>query len=670
MEEQVNIWHVGNTGLRNPSRIQEGFRAFSNSPFVGKLHSRDYEIGFTNFLDRNGIIQNEKGKDKTGSHGRKWRLMFAKNGFIYPQLYKKKPNPEGLGIPDEITPFGKTFLEADTLPAVQECFLRSMSVEQYAMPNGTHYFSPLRWLLAIMLELERRTGSSEISKLEFSLWGHTTDPSYDLDEVVSNILDLRTRRLRAPSKKKFDKAEILERGKHYSKKPDNFYEYSNMNMRYLRISGILQRKGKGLIIVPTKHILAEQLASSTGSKVDLVNQFKILCEGAPLPTDNKDVATALLNDMMKQMRERHILFDISDLSLDSAIEINIARLRLENILIKTDEIKYAEEQCNQWQEISDYMSLIIKGGGTKTYSDESSIEVPKDELPAYMEWVLWRAALAIDHLKNKPYEVRGFRLDSDFLPVSAAGGGKGDLYWEFDDFTILTEVTTSTASKQEAMEGEPVRRHVSDATFRYNKPVYGLFIAVRIDTNTSETFRRGIWYTKDDTMQQLNIVPMSLAQFQSYFEALFETNNADPAKLEELLIWCGRARKYLDAPAWKQYIADTISQKVVELKTGENNLTTPVVPFITMGAIVEHVTFGKGQIVAIEGVFPNCANKAVEIPYLLSLKDEVSVDKDGVTLLHERFGIGHIAAVTVVFKNYILKMAYPDSFQDGTMSMV
>ena len=66
------------------------------------------------------------------------------------------------------------------------------------------------------------------------------------------------------------------------------------------------------------------------------------------------------------------------------------------------------------------------------------------------------------------------------MPVSTAGGGRGDLYCEFNDFTILTEVTMSTSSRQEAMEGEPVRRHVSDAVLKYNKPVYGMFIAIII----------------------------------------------------------------------------------------------------------------------------------------------------------------------------------------------
>jgi hypothetical protein len=339
-------------------------------------------------------------------------------------------------------------------------------------------------------------------------------------------------------------------------------DYSDMNMRYLRISGVLQRKGRGIAIVPTKHILAEKLAKATASSVPLLEQYKLLCTGAPLPTDDVDVAKALLNDMIKQMKDRHILFDISDLPLNTPAEINIARQRLENILSQTDEIQYASDQCNQWREISDYMTLLIKGGGKLVYDEDNAIEVPKDETPVYLEWTLWRAALAIDHMVNPPYAVRGFKLDSDFMPVSAAGGGKGDLYWEYNDFTVLTEVTMSTSSRQEAMEGEPVRRHVSDAVLRYDKPVYGMFIAVRIDTNTAETFRHGVWYAKGDVKQRLNIVPLTLEQFQKCFVSMFEANVAKPEYIRDLLLKCEERRDDLEAPEWKRYIQTVVSTMV------------------------------------------------------------------------------------------------------------
>ena len=562
MDEQIDIWLVGNTGLRNPNRIQEGFCVFANSSFVGKLHGRDNEIGFMNLLNEKGIIQNKSGKDESGSHARKWRLMFAKNGFIYPRISKTDGRQEELGKLDDLTPFGKAFLKADTYPAVQECYLRAMSVEQFPMPDKKGYFSPLRWLLAIMLELEKRTGSSELSRIEFALWGHTTNPEYGLKEVVDNILDLRSRRALASAKRSFDKEEIAKRGRNYQKKRDNFLDYSDMNMRYLRISGVFQRKGRGLIIVPSKHILAEKLAKATASEEPVIREYQKLCNGAPLPTDDKDTAKILLDDLMKRMRERHIVFHISDLPLTNSTEINIARQRLENILAQTDEISYAKEQCNQWREIADYMSLLIKGGGKIVYDDDNAIEIPKEETPAYLEWVLWRAALAMGQIVNQPYEVRGFRLDSDFFPVSAAGGGKGDLYWEYEDFVILTEVTMSTSSKQEAMEGEPVRRHVSDAVLKYDKPVYGMFIAIKIDTNTAETFRHGIWYAKNDRKQRLDIVPLTLEQFRKFFVAMFKAERTTPDRLQELLEKCEEKRDLFDAPSWKGYISSVIEEKV------------------------------------------------------------------------------------------------------------
>lgn len=669
MKEQIDIWLVGNTGLRNPNRIQDGFKVFAGSPFVGNLHGKDNEIGFMSLLNEKGIIQNEEGKDESGSHARKWRLMFAKNGFIYPQIKKKDGKQVDLGPVDDITPFGRMFLKADTYAAVQECYLRAMSVEQFPMPDGKRYFSPLRWLLAIMLELEKRTGSSELSRIEFALWGHTTNPSYNLSEVVDHILDLRGRRSVAPAKRTFDRKEIAERGKCYDKKSDNFLDYSDMNMRYLRISGVLQRKGRGLIIVPAKHVLAEKLAKSTASEEVLIEQYEILCKGAPLPTDDITIARTILDDLIKQMKERHIVFDISDLPLTTPTEVNIARQRLESILAQTDEIQYAADQCNQWKEISDYMELFIKGGGKTVYDEDSAIEVPKDETPVYLEWTLWRAALAIDHMLNKPYEVRGFKLDSDFMPVSTAGGGRGDLYCEFNDFTILTEVTMSTSSRQEAMEGEPVRRHVSDAVLKYNKPVYGMFIAIKIDTNTAETFRHGIWYAKGDVKQRLDIVPLTLEQFKSYFVAMFEKQQAKPEHLRDLILECETKRDILNAPDWKQYINAVVMQREQEIRAKKMNIKSHMAPVVSAGAIVKHIAFGNGQVVGIEASFPEKYKGTIKIPYLVGLPDEISMDPNGKTLHHMRFGKGEIYAYIVVFEKMIMEISYPKFFLDGTINV-
>ncbi len=108
MEEKIDIWLV-EYWITKSNRIQEGFKALQIHRYVGKLHGKENEIGFMKFLNDQGIIQNEAGKDTSGSHARKWRLMFSKNGFIYPQVKKKDGDQEELGQLDDITPFGTNF---------------------------------------------------------------------------------------------------------------------------------------------------------------------------------------------------------------------------------------------------------------------------------------------------------------------------------------------------------------------------------------------------------------------------------------------------------------------------------------------------------------------------------------------------------------------------------
>lgn len=509
-----------------------------------------------------------------------------------------------------------------------------------------------------MLELERRTGSSELTRTEFALWGHTTDPTYELDYVVDHILDLRRRRKLAPSKRIFDRNEKEDRGKLYPKKVDNFFDYSDMNMRYLRITGILQRKGRGLIISPTKRMLAEKLASRTISRVSLFEAYQTLTMGAPLPSDNISVARDLLKEIEALAKARRTFYDISDLKLETAIEFNIARLRIEEAIQLTDEIQYAARQKNEWNEIVEYMKLIEKGGGTSGEEDQDTvIEVPKDETPAYLEWILWRASLAINHLVNKPYEVRGFKLDSDFLPVCTAGGGRGDLYCEFDDFVIVVEVSMSTSSRQEAMEGEPVRRHVSDAIDTYNKPVYGLFIAGKIDTNTAETFRHGVWYNRDDNARRLDILPLSLKQFREFFSAMFNAGNVTPNLLQTLIIRCGICRDIVDGPGWKDFIKRTVTKTVSSFEYGVIGIEEEVLSKIQPGALVRHPTLGVGRIVAIVAHFDTDINGDCEIPFSTELPSSFLLQQSGKDLIHHEKGHAIILGYKVVFGDSIRYLA-------------
>ena len=120
----------------------------------------------------------------------------------------------------------------------------------------------------------------------------------------------------------------------------------------------------------------------------------------------------------------------------------------------------------------------------------------------------------------------------------------------------------SDNSRQEAMEGEPVRRHVSDVALQGGKPAFGLFIANHVDTNTAETFRNGIWYTKEDLRTRLNIVPLTLKQFRDYFVSVFETGKHVNGEIIGLIQKCIDGRDEGDAPQWKAWISNGVENAI------------------------------------------------------------------------------------------------------------
>ncbi|WP_454008664.1 AlwI family type II restriction endonuclease [Alcaligenes phenolicus] len=523
-------------------------------------------------LGEHGIV--ELGDDETYSVGRKWRSALNKLGFLYPEV----PATSGIlqaeiGQIDTITPNGWRLIRADTVPAMQECFLRALAAHYIpsTLERGFDFsvFSPLRHTLSVMLELERQTGESRLNFIEMGLVVQLTNGDDDLAEIVGRVLELRARRVASANKRQFDRQAREEAAQLHGYAAGTFNDYADTNLRYLKATGLVQSKGRGLSLVPEKHLFIERLTAETGVPESDRAYFITLCNGAALPTDHQESALAVLNDLLHQLRRRGIPYDVGGKPTDTPADIEIIRHQIEALLAEANEEAYAAQQAAVWEEIAAYMELIITRRNRKTLSNGEEIEVPQTEAPAYFEWVLWRAFLAINSLANKPYEARRFKIDQDFLPVGTAPGNGPDLIFEFDNFVLVVEVTLTTNSRQEAAEGEPVRRHVADLVDFYQeqsgKSVYGLFIANRIDSNTAETFRIGIWYTNADEKMRLDIVPITLAQFKDVFEALFKSEQVDVALIRELLEQCGNLRPTHEAPAWKREIAGVVQRTVGRL---------------------------------------------------------------------------------------------------------
>ncbi|MBP6189820.1 MAG: AlwI family type II restriction endonuclease [Azonexus sp.] len=552
--------------------MRDGLVALSTSSLQGNLRGEEQERAFRRLLGEHGIV--ELGDDDTYSVGRKWRSALNKLGFLYPEVPPASGIPQSeIGPIDMITPNGWRLIRADTVPAMQECFLRALAA--HYIPSALErkfdfaVFSPLRHTLAIMLELEKQTGESRLNFVEMAIVVQLTSSDEPLADIVAQVLALRARRLASPNKRKFDRQEREAAAVLHGYAAGTFNDYADTNLRYLKATGLVQSKGRGLSLVPEKHVFVEKLIQDTGIPDSDRSYFITLCNGAKLPTDNKDSALAVLDDLLRQLEKRGIPFDATGKPTDTPADIAIIRHQIEGILSERNEEEYATRQAVEWEEIAAYMELIITRKGKKTLSNGEDIEVPQAEAPAYFEWVLWRAFLAINSLANKPYEARRFKIDQDFLPVGTAPGNGPDLIFEFHDFVIVVEVTLTDNSRQEAAEGEPVRRHVADLVSHYaiqsGKPVYGLFIANRIDSNTAETFRIGVWFTRTDDKMRLDIIPVTLVQFKAFFEALFTSGRVEVGLIRELLDLCGGLRPAHEAPAWKHEIQQTFNHRIAAL---------------------------------------------------------------------------------------------------------
>lgn len=561
--DPIDIWLIGNTGMRNPWRIPSGFKVYVESNMVGKIREADDQVAFKKILLDKGEIGGDEDKDVDASITRKYRLMFNKYGFAYPEVRKKDGFEQSeLGPIDAITPLGEIFYKADSVTAQQECFLRGLIVPMERLTE-TSTFSPLLWVVTVMLELEKRTGDTKLDFIEFAICVQTTTPLSDVSEVVDEILLIREERKKSENKKKYDKELIDRKHERYLKQDTNFKDYADMNIRYLVSAGIVKRAGRGMVLSPEYHSMAIELIKDVVSNESLYERYKKLCNGAPLPTDNQDMATKVLNDMIAELDSYKIDYQMPDIPLDSAKNINLVRNTLKKNIDKFKEEQYALRQANDWEEIYEYMNLlIVNNGKEKELGDDYTIKVPRSEAPAYLEWILWRAFLAIDHTVNKPYEARGFNIDQDYLPVGTAPGGGPDMIFEFEDFTIVVEVTMSTNSRQEAMEGEPVRRHVADIVMESDKPVYGVFVANRIDSNTAETFRIGIWYNRNDERMALKIVPFTLKQFSEYFKFMFVSNNHTPKFFLNMFEKCFESKENKEGPQWKGAIEKIIADAI------------------------------------------------------------------------------------------------------------
>ncbi|AWO76586.1 MULTISPECIES: AlwI family type II restriction endonuclease [Geobacillus] len=557
-------WYIGNTTVRNAKRLKDGLRVLLNSPLHGNLIGREKEQEFAKLLHNEGIVFVKRLNDSPSSDasdvGRKWRAALMQLGFIKPFFADD---------PFTITPNGMRLVESRTMPSEQECFLRALLA--YQIPSDIErsfhepIFSPLRIVLEIIAALERRGLEAEISKHEMASIVQLTTSLEEIDDVVNRIVRYREKLATATSARMRKELirEHLQSVVTASQSANTLMDYADSNFRYLKLTGLFVEKGNKLRFASHKKTIIEQILEEPYTPIPESEYLETLWNGAKLPTDNAPKAIEVIQTTAQLLTESGQTVELPNLEEMGVPDLSRLRLELEDDWLKVLEKQYAQDQANQWQDILQYLQAL-------TQPIRRNSIIPQGEGAAYFEWSIWRAFLAINSLCNEPWEARRFKVDQDFLPLHPAPGNGPDMIFEFDDFVIVVEVTLTQSSRQEAAEGEPVRRHVAEIVDHYEqhgKRVYGLFLANKIDTNTAETFRIGVWYRPDDSRMALRIVPLTLEQFIHLFETGFRINGRLDYKLLEQVLRDCLVESNNDAPEWKRRIQQQIDRTVQRLNS-------------------------------------------------------------------------------------------------------
>lgn len=89
--------------------------------------------------------------------------------------------------------------------------------------------------------------------------------------------------------------------------------------------------------------------------------------------------------------------------------------------------------------------------------------------------------------------------------------------------------------------------------------------------------------------------------------------------------------------------------------------------FVPCGAYVKHPVFGMGQVNSVTLSFEE--HKWCEYPYLIGKRDEFTIEKDGRTVIHERFGQGEVVGYRIAFKDTELHFNV-DAFQKREIDLL
>lgn len=552
----MKTWNIGNTTVRNPYRLRAALQLFRTT-MGGRPFGRAEQQEYLNELVRAGLVDSERAVEGDDG-GRKFASAFKQLGFV--------TNWER-GRSWEVTSVGTMLIEHPELEEV--IFLRQLLKYQLPSPleNGSRvegfHLRPFRLLLRFLKRI-REEGLTGLTKFEIALYVITMlneDDIVAFEEAISNIRGFRSGYdaiVGKVRKSEFTNRKLAEVASRAHLQPGSLVDYADSNARYALITGLLTLQGNKLALSETRLPLVEAILADGTTLVSESEYLDFFYDPhlPLLPTDNLTFLRSEIARLEAQFVELASQAGESTTLPSPTTEMTISALqayesRLRDRLRDVKEIVFYRNQrsTTSLSEIEDLLENL--DSGTKVLFGGS------DYAPAFLEWAIWRLFLAINEIVGPISKTRGFRIDDDINPIHHAKGGDADLTFTYTDFKLVCEMTLMGGSRQFASEGEPVTRHVFKAIEESEgKPVYGLFVAKKLDPNTVDAFFKARYWKNFERFTPTSVVALEIGQVLKLIERI----KSQSMSIEEIRMLFDRIlqlqHEHSHGPAWyKAYSA-------------------------------------------------------------------------------------------------------------------
>lgn len=560
----MRTWNLGNTTVRNPERIKDALRVFRDE-FSGRRFDVPTQNEFFVALINSGVIKGDP--TQPGSRdwsARKWASAFNKLGLALPRGTKDNPVVT-------VTQAGEALLSEDNLES--DVLLRQMLKIQLPSPTEDDLdgasIHPFYLVLSVSVELVGR-GMKPLGKEEIALFLQSAtrdDQTHEIIESIKNYREVRDQIEGRIGKRKFFLDSLTAKatqlyGESTPQKLSTLQDYSDTTVRYSAITGIFTIGRQTLNIKEDQINLANAIISAGTPSILNEQEFWTYFHNPnlpALPTDDsaflKRDIEALSNRLSELSQETgSVIADRDKVEGANVLQLKRRREDLELELTALKELQFYHIQ-QEAEQVEDIKSLFESITNRETIGGS-------DYLPAWAEWGVWRAFLSINTIANPVNETRGFKINSELLPIHHAKGGASDLLFRYSDGTVVpTEVTLSSNERQFNMEGEAVKFHVkSIVELNQGSNVIGVFTAPDVHVATAHEFFGAEFYSqKLGRVMKLNIVPLTFRQLQSLLPGQKNACENGDQLLTTLKNLISLKDSSTDGAVWQAKINDTLA---------------------------------------------------------------------------------------------------------------